>query len=136
MLPSLTYWMMIMCVNRFNVRSKNSTSSSLVYVPCGKCEECRDSQRMQWQFRFRCELDYCKRNGYHIGFFTLTYNDSHIPHLPRLFFKKVLSGNSSVFLELMYVHSSTTFVNVAMNNIRKLSTRSRCAMASLVNLAM
>ena len=76
-----------MCV-RFHLLKRTAPSSlGASFVPCGKCEECRDSQKSQWTFRLRSELDYCKSKGWHIGFFTLTYNDAHLPHIPRVLFE-------------------------------------------------
>ena len=101
-----------MCINRFNIYPANSCASRMVFVPCGHCEECRDSQRMQWQFRFRCELDWCRQNGYHIGFFTLTYNEANLPHIPRELFK-----DSSAF-EVVPCFSRDD-VRTFIDNIRK-----------------
>lgn len=82
------------------------------FVPCGRCEECRDSNRMQWQFRLRTELDYCRRIGWHIGFFTLTYNDRHLPRLPDFVFKSAIPAEPIACF-------SRRDVRIFMSNIRK-----------------
>lgn len=76
-----------MCYRQMVIRNYLDSGQKCTFVPCGKCEECRDSNRMQWQFRLRTELDYCRKIGWHIGFFTLTYDDKHLPHLPDIAFK-------------------------------------------------
>lgn len=76
-----------MCYRHMMIRTHLDSGQKVTFVPCGKCEECRDSNRMQWQFRLRTELDYCRKIGWHIGFFTLTYDDKHLPHLPDIAFK-------------------------------------------------
>ena len=72
-----------MCVQYMKIKSVQNKAPKLAFIPCGKCEECRQSKKNQWTFRLRCELDYCRKNDYHIGFFTLTYDDAHLPYLPR-----------------------------------------------------
>lgn len=76
-----------MCYRQMMIRTHLDSGQKCTFVPCGRCEECRDSMRMQWQFRLRTELDYCRNIGWHIGFFTLTYDDMHLPHLPDIAFK-------------------------------------------------
>lgn len=57
-------------------------------VPCGKCEECRDSNRSAWNFRLRAEFEMLRKLGWSFGFITLTYRDSALPHMPKTAFKK------------------------------------------------
>lgn len=46
-------------------------------VPCGKCEECKSVNRNEWFIR--CVSEW-KNNGYkNVYFYTLTYNQEHIP---------------------------------------------------------
>lgn len=70
-----------MCVRQLLVRSLSQFGAQSAFVPCGRCEECRDSKKMQWTFRLRCELDWCRRQKWNIGFFTLTYDDEHLPYI-------------------------------------------------------
>ena len=71
-----------MCVQLFKIKSASSYGQQVAMVPCGKCEECRDSMRNQWFFRLRSELDWCHKHKFHIGFFTLTYAEDKIPRVP------------------------------------------------------
>lgn len=77
-----------MCVRAMLLKPSQPNGLYASFVPCGKCEECRDSSKAQWTFRLRSELDYCRSKGWHIGFFTLSYNNSHLPHLPKCLFNK------------------------------------------------
>lgn len=56
------------------------------FVPCGKCEDCRNALRSSWVFRLRVELDKLCKQGWKIGFFTLTYDNDHLPHIPESLF--------------------------------------------------
>lgn len=71
-----------MCVQLYKIKSSSPYGQKSALIPCGKCEECRDSMRNQWFFRLRTELDWCHKNGFHIGFFTLTYAEDRIPRVP------------------------------------------------------
>ena len=71
-----------MCVQLVKIKAASPYGQDFAFVPCGKCEECRDSVRSQWFFRLRTELDWCHKHKYHIGFFTLTYAEDKIPRVP------------------------------------------------------
>ena len=71
-----------MCSHLMKIKSVRSNAPKYAYVPCGKCEECRRSQKSQWAFRLRCELDALWRKRWHIGFFTLTYSDECLQNCP------------------------------------------------------
>lgn len=71
-----------MCVQYMKIKSLSRYGQKAAMVPCGKCEECRDSARNQWFFRLRTELDWCHKHNFHIGFFTLTYAEDKIPRVP------------------------------------------------------
>lgn len=101
-----------MCYRHMMIRTHLDSGQKVTFVPCGKCEECRDSNRMQWQFRLRTELDYCRKIGWHIGFFTLTYDDAHLPHLPDIAFK---GAPPSVRVPCFSRYDVKTFIG----NIRK-----------------
>ena len=73
-----------MCVREMLLKKSKPNAQSVNFVPCGKCEECRDSAKSQWTFRLRSELDYCRSKGWHIGFFTLSYNDAHFASFASL----------------------------------------------------
>lgn len=70
------------------IRSKNPYNIKKGYVPCGKCDECRLVKKTEWTNRLLIEMDYYqKKHGYKVGFATLTYNEEHLPHIPRKFLK-------------------------------------------------
>ena len=77
-----------MC-NKTYMRLKISGAASprSGFIPCGHCEDCRQAMRNGWCFRLRVELDALCSKGWKIGFFTLTYNNEHLPWLPDAFFK-------------------------------------------------
>ncbi|QCQ84682.1 replication initiator protein [Blackfly microvirus SF02] len=56
------------------------------FVPCGKCEDCRQAMKNSWVFRLRVELDKLCEKGWQIGFYTLTYNEYCLPHIPHALF--------------------------------------------------
>lgn len=58
-----------------------------LFIPCGKCFDCRQSAKSQWIFRLRVELDALVKKNWKICFFTLTYNDAHLPFIPAELFK-------------------------------------------------
>ena len=71
-----------MCVQYMKIRSLEDKGLKKAFIPCGKCEECRQSLKNQWSFRLRCELEEARKKKWHIGFFTLTYNDESLPFIP------------------------------------------------------
>lgn len=77
-----------MCVDRFAIRynSSNDVQSAgkrFVFAPCGHCEDCMNHSRYAWAWRLTSDLQYYVQNkGYKVGFITLTYNPSHLPHFP------------------------------------------------------
>lgn len=78
-----------MCKHFVHVRSLNPYNISAAHVPCGECAECRKKMQNDWTTRLKCELEYYHfKRKFNIGFITLTYNDRHLPHIPRRFFKK------------------------------------------------
>lgn len=52
------------------------------YVPCGKCYECQESKRNDYEVRSIFEYIHSKKIGGCTYFFTLTYDDGHLPKLP------------------------------------------------------
>lgn len=69
-----------MCYQSMRIKSVSPSGQKYSFIPCGKCEECRKSYRSQWFFRLSVEMQKASERGWHIGFFTLTYNDSHLPY--------------------------------------------------------
>lgn len=72
-----------MC-NKLNLKIKSVNKCGLKhgFVPCGVCYNCRSVIKNSWIFRLRCELSELAKKGWKIGFFTLTYDDKHLPHIP------------------------------------------------------
>ena len=103
-----------MCVVPMQIKSRSKYGSRFAFVPCGVCEECRQSLKNQWAFRLRTELLYCSQRKWHVGFFTLTYNDESLPVLPAEVFKDyVRDGEPQV--PCFSRHDVRTFID----NIRK-----------------
>ena len=77
-----------MCNKLFmRIKNVNSAQPRQMFIPCGKCEDCRSAMRTGWTFRLRVELDKLCEKGWKIGFFTLTYNNENLPYLPEEFFR-------------------------------------------------
>lgn len=57
----------------------NVKEPTKIFVPCGKCEVCRDNEAKAWRFRLNEEFNKCNN----AVFITLTYNDNslHYEHL-------------------------------------------------------
>lgn len=69
------------------VRIKNRTSYPVSYlsqaafeVPCGKCAECRDTNRLEWEFRISKEIYTLYQTGGRCIFLTFTYNNDNLPY--------------------------------------------------------
>lgn len=71
-----------MCFKYLKIKASTPFSPRSQFVPCGQCAECRDMMRSAWSFRLRAELQQRYLEGWKVGFFTLTYNDEHLPHIP------------------------------------------------------
>ena len=83
-----------MCMCDMKIKGVNLHGIHRSYVPCGKCEECRNMERSAWQFRFQCEVEeYVYHQGWQMGFITLTYNDENLPYLPHHVFKEWDAGS-------------------------------------------
>lgn len=53
-----------------------------IYVPCGKCESCRQLMRNAWRLRMYYHyLDFTQNRDGVVVFITLTYNDEHLNYL-------------------------------------------------------
>lgn len=76
-----------MCYNFMQIKSTSSQGQQFSYVPCGKCEECRNSSKSAWSFRLCAEVESVKRKGWHVGFLTMTYSPDRLPILPDKYFK-------------------------------------------------
>lgn len=104
-----------MCVQYMKIKSRNEYAPKVAFIPCGKCEECRQSANNQWFFRLRSELDWCRKNKWYIGFFTLTYSEDKIPRLPEVFV-----GNVDLIAEKGLPYAFSRYhVRTFVDNIRK-----------------
>lgn len=64
------------CISPLHLRrAKPSPQGDFVTVPCGKCYACLSRKRSEWAFRLQKEERYSSSSY----FFTLTYDDSHVP---------------------------------------------------------
>lgn len=72
-----------------NIRVKgvNYFSQSRCRVGCGECEECRAAYKAAWSFRLLAELEPFIKKDWKTCFFTLTYDNAHLPTLPRSVFR-------------------------------------------------
>ena len=57
------------------VRIKDKVKGGYMYVPCGHCDSCRRKYQLQWRERLEAE----SRNSVSVLFFTLTYDNEHVP---------------------------------------------------------
>ena len=64
------------CISPISIKRPNGFGNAdIIEVPCGKCYACLSSKRSSWAFRLQKEEQYSS-SAY---FFTLTYDDSHVP---------------------------------------------------------
>lgn len=76
-----------MCIQYIKIKSKSEYAIKSNFLPCGKCSDCRKSQASSWTWRLNAEIEeYAIKQNYNCGFFTLTYNDAHLPKIPKKFF--------------------------------------------------
>ena len=73
-----------MCVNKIYLHNNKLDFDPLVdrlynYIPCGFCEECLSLKRLDYQVRATAEYNHTKKLGFTSYFYTLTYNDEHLP---------------------------------------------------------
>lgn len=71
-----------MCMTPMKIKGVRQGSPSMLFVPCGHCDQCRRIEKSGWSFRLGLELQKKIDEGFDIGFCTLTYNDEHLPHIP------------------------------------------------------
>ena len=72
-----------MCMRPFKIRPVNKNAPNVVYVPCGTCKDCRNAYKSQWQIRLTTELIEKQKLDWYVGFCTLTYDDVHLPRVPK-----------------------------------------------------
>ena len=78
-----------MCQRMYmNIKSVSPYGIKRSFLPCGKCQECRDVAHMSWNFRLRSQLEAEQKKGFWCGFVTLTYKPKCLPHIPTILVKK------------------------------------------------
>lgn len=74
-----------MCLNPIKITNSSKTINHgrkfVMEVPCGHCAECLENKKKDWYFRSFYEAKSTFDNGGYILFDTLTYDNSHLPHL-------------------------------------------------------
>lgn len=100
-----------MCYHPVKVNSVSGHGATFSFVPCGKCEECRQSSKNAWSFRLCAEIEQRVRDGWHVGFCTLTVDDDHMSYLDRNFLK------IRIWLLLIFV----VFLNLRFSFIFRIS---------------
>lgn len=70
------------------LNTKNPNAVKYAYVPVNNSQSFRKQQQNDWKFRLNSELLLLKKQGWNLGFCTLTYNDEHLPKIPKILFKK------------------------------------------------
>lgn len=76
-----------MCLRYIKHKKVNANGVSYSYVPCGKCADCRRKEREAWKFRLFSEFLSLKKQGWNVGFITLTYDEDSLPTIPEVCFK-------------------------------------------------
>lgn len=78
-----------MCVGQiFKIKGVNFRSPVFAPIPCGVCHECRAVYKSGWAFRISAQFEPLIKKGWKMCFYTLTYNNDHIPTLPEKLYKK------------------------------------------------
>lgn len=77
-----------MCVGRiFKIKGVNYRSPLYAPIPCGVCHECRAVYKSGWAFRISSQFEPLIKSGWRMCFYTLTYDNDHIPTLPERIFR-------------------------------------------------
>ena len=76
-----------MCTHYIKLRSKSEFGIKAAYVKCGNCPDCRRERQLAEQFRLNAEFLTLKKRGWKIAMATLTYDQRHLPLLPKCVFK-------------------------------------------------
>lgn len=88
-------------------------------VPCGKCLECQNAIKQDWETRFSFWLDSLyKRNGSAL-MLTFTYNDSHLPHFPNDVLFSSLVDNDGNPLPCFDLADVKSFLSVLRNRVNR-----------------
>ena len=78
------------------IKSVSPQGVQRAFIPCGKCLECRLLQQFGWTCRFRLAVEALEKSvGCKVVFGTLTYNDEHLPHIPKDLVREDLASKYS-----------------------------------------
>lgn len=83
-----------MCYTQITIKPSNKSAPKKAFVPCGKCPDCRDSEKRAWSWRLSAELENCIKQGWKVYFGTLTYKPESLPHIPACLFENPLQYRS------------------------------------------
>lgn len=78
-----------MCLKPLKIRNPTRCIASAggqqltLEVPCGQCAECVQTKRNEWYLRTYYQVQHTMSQGGYVYFDTLTYDNSHLPHLSR-----------------------------------------------------
>lgn len=78
MVPNLEY---------MNIKSISPAGVRYAFIPDSNGKSFRDSQKNQWSWRLSASMQHYYKQGWKFGFFTLTYNEKSLPHIPYEFFR-------------------------------------------------
>lgn len=76
-----------MANQQIKVKSVSKLGIKRAWVPQAYDESFRTLQRNAWAFRLSAEFQSRIKDGWSVGFFTLTYDDAHLPRVPRVCWK-------------------------------------------------
>lgn len=76
-----------MANQQIKVKSVSKLGLKSAWVPQADDEQFRNLQRNAWAFRLSAEFQSRIKDGWSVAFFTLTYDDVHLPHIPKVCWK-------------------------------------------------
>ena len=82
-------YFVIMCYNCRKIKNNSKHfdpehDKRFFVVPCGKCQECKNKRRVDYEIRAYYEMKHSESLGCQGLYVTLTYNDAHLPRLFHL----------------------------------------------------
>lgn len=98
------------------VDSISECGVSRAWVPSSDDKAFRKMQKNAWAFRLSAEFYAMKKLGWSVAFFTLTYDDLHLPHVPRICWK---NPENYVPLPCFSRHDVSEFVLKLRKHLKK-----------------
>lgn len=86
-----------MCTKYQHIRSSGMYHPQSAFIPCGKCFDCRKRENNSWLFRLKAEIESLPKSEWYAVFCTLTYNDKHLPRIPRILLKNKKDSSDFCF---------------------------------------